>query len=126
MRKIVERTRLFLIRNLGGVDRLAHEMTVAKEVRKAHERIATLAYRYAMNDAVEAVAREQVSQVARQLRRIFGGEKPVVEMRIANPDQHDAVLLDAREGFSTYLLRLPTLSYRFVVKEPREVKTWRD
>ena len=126
MRKALNRFRLFLLRHLGGVDAVTHQMTVATQVRKAHERIATLAYRYAMNDAIEAVAREQADQVARMLRRVFNGEAPAVEMKIADPDRPDVVLTGSQDGYSAYTLRLPVLNYRFMVKEPREVKTWRD
>lgn len=125
MRKIIERARLFLLRNLGGVDRGEHHSIVAKEVRKAHENIASLAYRYAINDAIEACAREQTDVVARQLRRVFSGEAPAIQMQIANPDAPDAVLLARDErGFESYMLRIPMLSYRFVVKKDREVKTF--
>lgn len=123
MRKEFDRVRRYLLRCLGGIDRGTHERIVAKEVRYAHERIATLAYRYALNDAIEACAREQSDQVARLLRRVLGGEAPAVEMTIANRDKPDVVRSSTdAQGFTSYILHIPSLHYRFVVKEAREVR----
>jgi len=78
-----------------------------------------------MNDAIEACAREQSDQVARLLRRALGGEAPAVEMTIANRDKPDVTrsATDA-QGFTHYTLHLPSLHYRFVVKQPREVRSY--